>query len=97
MNLWIEDRDDYGEYSYCVYRLSAEGEILLIAGSSFEWGLRMEYQDVFFQAWMNRLTYYLEHSHLILSSQEGELRTEQVSETDVYNYETLNLKGRQIG
>ncbi|MDE6065108.1 MAG: hypothetical protein K2G20_11090, partial [Lachnospiraceae bacterium] len=97
MNLWIEDRDDYGAYSYCVYRLSAEGKILQIAGSSFDWGLRMEYQDVFFQAWMEPLTYYLEHSHLILSSQEGELRTEQVSEADVYNYETLNLKGRKIG
>lgn len=32
---------------------------------------------------------YLEESVLLLSSQDGELRTEQVSEADKYNYETL--------
>ena len=96
MNVWIEDRDDYGQYSYCVYRLSAEGEILQIAGSAFEWGLRTEYSDELFQEWVESLTYYLESSCLILSSQEGELRTEQVSEADKYNYETLNLKDRNL-
>ena len=97
MGLRIEDRGDSGKYSYCVYRLSADGVLWLIAGSSFEWEPGLEYRDVFFQAWMSRLTYYLEHSRRILSSQGGELRTEQVSEADVYNYETLNLKGRKIG
>lgn len=96
MNLYIEDRDDFGAYSYCVYRLSAEGEIMQIAGSSFDWGLRTKYSDELFREWMEPLTYYLEHSRLILSSQEGELRTEQVSEADKYNYETLNLQGRDL-
>ena len=96
MNVWIEDRDDYGQYSYCVYRLSAEGEIRQIAGSAFEWGLRTEYSDELFQEWAGSLTYYLENSRLILSSQEGEIRTEQVSEADKYNYETLSLKDRNL-
>lgn len=96
MNLHIEDRDDTGQYSYCVYRLSAEGEIRQIAGSSFEWGLGLKYSDELFAEWMEPLTYYLEHSHLILSSQDGEIRTERVSEADVYNYETLSLKDRDL-
>lgn len=96
MNVWIEDRDDYGQYSYCVYRLSAEGEIRQIAGSAFDWGLRTEYSDELFQEWVEPMTYYLEHSHLILSTQDGEIRTEQVSEADKYNYETLSLKDRNL-
>lgn len=31
----------------------------------------------------------LENSHLLLSTQEGELRTEPVSDADKYNYGTL--------
>ncbi|MDE6129390.1 MAG: hypothetical protein K2G16_09430, partial [Lachnospiraceae bacterium] len=97
MNLHIDDAGVFGvSYAYRVYRLSAEGEILQIAGSSFAWGAVFEYRDELFQEWVEPLEYYLEHSHLILSSQDGEIRTEQVSEADKYNYETLNLKDRNL-
>lgn len=96
MNVWIEDRDDYGDYSYCVYRLSAEGEILQTAGSGFCWGISYQYSDELFKEWVEPLTYYLEHSRLVLSTQEGEIRTEQIAEADKYNYETLNLKERNL-
>ena len=43
-----------------------------------------ENDDGYFQEWMGRLTLYLEHSHLLLSTQEGELRTEPVSEAERY-------------
>ena len=97
MDMHIYDDALFGvDYSYHVYRLSEEGEILQIAGSSFAWGSSWEYQDELFKEWVEPLTYYLEHSHLILSHQVGELRTEQVSEADKYNYETLNLKDRNL-
>lgn len=94
MGVHIEDRYDTGVYRYWVYRLSAEGEIRLIASSMFEWGLATEYRDDLLKEWVEPMTYYLEHSHLILSTQDGEIRTEQVSEADKYNYETLSLKDR---
>ncbi len=96
MNLYIDDVGFYGDYAYRVYRLSAKGEILQIAGSGFGWGESFAYQDELFREWVEPLEYYLEHSRLILSSQDGELRTEQVSEADKYNYETLNLKDRNL-
>lgn len=94
MGVHIEDRYDTGVYRYWVYRLSAEGETRLIASSLFEWGLATEYRDDLFKEWVEPMTYYLEHSYLILSTQDGEIRTEQVSEADKYNYETLSLKDR---
>lgn len=42
------------------------------------------------------MTAWLENCHLILSTQDGELRTEKVSEADRYNYETLSLKDREL-
>ena len=94
MNVYISDTGHWVDYAYRVYRLSAEGEILQIAGSVFGWGESFQYSDELFQEWVEPLEYYLEHSHLILSSQNGEIRTEQVSEADKYNYETLSLKDR---
>ncbi len=96
MGVHIEDRYDTGAYRYWVYRLSAEGEIRLIASSLFEWGLATEYRDDLLKEWVAPMTYYLEHSRLILSTQDGEIRTEQISEADKYNYETLSLKDRKL-
>lgn len=96
MGVHIEDRDDTGGYRYWVYRLSAEGETRLIASSMFEWGLATEYRDDLFKEWVEPMTYYLEHSRLILSTQDGEIRTEQISEADKYNYETLRLNDRNL-
>ena len=89
LTVHIEDRDTYGNYGYQVYRLGENGEIRQIAGSSFDFGDPYEYDDEMFHSWADGLSYYLEHSHLVLSSQEGEVRTERISEADKYNYETL--------
>lgn len=104
LKLCIEDRDDSGVYDYQVFRLSEIGQmykvpilgkklgtggILQIAGSEFQWGDNYLYDDELFKEWVSDLEYYLEHSFLILSSQNGEIRTEQVCELDKYNYETL--------
>ncbi len=94
LTVHIEDRDDYGEYGYQVYRLGENrlderGEIRQIAGSRFRFGGEVRYDDEMFRDWAEGLTYYLQNSHLVLSSQEGEIRTERVSEADKYNYGTL--------
>ncbi len=89
LTVHIEDRDTYGNYGYQVYRLGEAGEIRQIAGSSFEFGGAYRYDDEMFRSWANQLSDYLENSYLVLSSQEGEIRTERVSEADRYNYETL--------
>ena len=89
LTVHIENRDTYGEYGYQVYRLGETGEIRQIAGSSFTFGDYYRYDDEMFHAWADGLSYYLTNSRLILSSQEGEIRTETISEADKYNYETL--------
>ncbi len=89
MTLYIEDRDVYGAYSYQVFRLGEDGQILQITGSSFNFGSEYLYDDDIFRAWADDMSAYLSECVLLLSSQDGELRTEQASEADKYNYETL--------
>ncbi|MDE5597223.1 MAG: hypothetical protein K2J04_05270, partial [Lachnospiraceae bacterium] len=90
MTLHIENRVDFGEYDYYVFRLSKDGDVALIAGSSFYFDNRgIPYDDDLFAEWTKNLGRYLENSELILSTQDGGLRTEMVSEADKYTYETL--------
>jgi len=98
MNVYVEDRWNYGGYGYWVYRLDEKGSIKQIAGSRFDFELGSDllyYDDDLFKQWIDGMTAWLENSHLILSSQDGEIRTEKVSDADRYNYDTLNLKGRE--
>ena len=99
MNVYVEDRWDSGGYGYWVYRLDEQGGIRQIAGSLFEFHLDgdlLQYDDELFKEWADGMTAWLENCHLILSTQDGELRTEKVSEADRYNYETLSLKDREL-
>lgn len=103
LSVHIEDRDDYGEYWYQVYRLGETGTLQQIAGSDFVWRSDIRsYDDGLFHEWADRLERYLANSRLLLSTQEGELRTDNmsednmsedgVSEADKYNYETLRRR-----
>ncbi|MDE6748628.1 MAG: M56 family metallopeptidase [Lachnospiraceae bacterium] len=89
MTMHIEDRDNFGIYDYHVFRLADNGDMKLIAGSSFEWRDSISYDDELFCEWAEEMSGYLADSRLMLSTQEGELNTEHVSEADKYNYETL--------
>ena len=90
LEVHIEDREIYGGYGYGAFRLGENGERLYIADTYFEFhGGDIGYDDDLFHIWADKLEYYLQNSHLLLSTQEGEVRTEAVSETDKYNYETL--------
>lgn len=92
MVLHIEDRVDYGEYSYYVFRLSENGEIRQIAGSAFTFDDRsIPYDDALFREWTENLGAYMETCGLLLSTQDGVLRTEAEREEEAkrYTYETL--------
>lgn len=88
LTVYIEDRDDYGGYGYQVYEIGPAGMLMQRAGTIFEWG-GLVYDDSLFKEWVSGMEYYLRRSYLLLSSQEGEIRTEHISEADKYNYETL--------
>ncbi|MDE7045596.1 MAG: hypothetical protein K2O97_11415 [Acetatifactor sp.] len=47
--------------------------------------LSLQYDDEIFKEWADGMTSRPENCHLILSTQEGELRTEKVAEADKYN------------
>ena len=98
LNVYVEDRWDFGAYGYWVYRLDANGEVQMLEGSvfAFEFGpnSHLIYDDDMFKEWIAPMENHLADSHLLLSTQEGELNTEAMSELDKYNYETLNLKER---
>lgn len=92
LEVHIEDRDNYGGYGYGVFQLGKDGERLYIADTYFEfYDGEIGYDDDLFHIWADKLEYYLENSHLLLSTQEGEVRTEAISEADKYNYETLKV------
>lgn len=88
LTVYIEDRDTYGAYGYQVYEIGPAGMLMQRAGTIFEWG-GLQYDDDLFKEWVSGMEYYLERSYLLLSSQEGEIRTEHICESDKYNYETL--------
>lgn len=89
MTLSIEDRDTFSGYGYQVYEIGPMGMPMHRMGTRFEFGEPYIYNDELFKQWVRGLEYYLENSVLLLSTQEGELRTEKVSDLNRYNYETL--------
>lgn len=94
LTLHIEDRDTYGEYSYHVFRFTSDGTIEQIAGSLFGFGDLFLYNDDLFREWIEELTPYLKNSYLLLTTQDGKIRSEHVSEAEQYDYEHLNLNSR---
>lgn len=94
LKLHIEDRETYGEYSYQVFRFTADGTIEQIAGSVFGFGDLFLYNDELFREWIEELAPYLKSSYLLLSTQDGKIRSEHVSEVERYDYEHLNLNSR---
>ncbi|MBD5459684.1 MAG: hypothetical protein HDR26_01890, partial [Lachnospiraceae bacterium] len=93
MTVHIEDRGDFGNYGYHVFRLGQNGEILNIAGSAFSWGGNVVYDDDLFRQWVSGLEYYLANSVRVLTTQDAAVDVRQVSDADKYNYETLKRSG----
>lgn len=92
MNLYYEDRDSYGGYGFAVWRMDANGDVEFISNAGMDWGVEYKYNDEMFKEFMEEFTYYMSRSYLVLSTQGGEVRTENINEEDKYNYETLKRK-----
>lgn len=89
MNLHIEDREVYGGYDYQVFCFDKEGKIKQMAGSEFSFGEGYIYDDALFQKWAGEMNVYLQNSYLLLSSQDGFIRTDKVCEAGLYRYSDL--------
>ncbi len=92
MTLHLEDRYDFGNFSYRVFRLDNAGNVIDIASDSFDWD-RSSYDDDEFKEWADGLSKYLSQSYLLLSTEDNYVRTEQVCDKDLYCYETLRPVG----
>ena len=87
MNVHMEDRDTYGEYSYEVYRVVGKDEIQILAKDSFSFDIEGQTLDEEkkqeLQEFMDTLHLYLEQSKLLLSTQECELKAIGLSEEEL--------------
>ena len=91
----MENRDIYGEYSYYVYTLGSEnGTFLQSAGSSIAWEKDgpLVYDAVEMDIFLHMLGHYLADSHLLAGTEwkkDGTMgiRTEAVCDEDRFTYE----------
>ena len=87
MNVHMEDRDTYGEYSYEVYRVVGKDEIQILAKDSFSFDMEGQTLDEEkkqkLQEFMDTLHLYLEQSKLLLSTQQCELKAIGLSEEEL--------------
>lgn len=87
MNVYMEDRDTYGEYRYEVYRVVGKDEIQILAKDSFSFDIEGQTLDEEkkqeLQGFMDTLHLYLEQSKLLLSTQECELKYIGLSEEEL--------------
>ena len=84
INVHMDDRDTYGEYSYEVYRVLGENEIQILAKDSLSFDFERESVDSQkVMEFFDTLYLYLDRSQLLLSTQEGELRAAGLTEEDM--------------
>lgn len=89
LEVTLENRDTYGEYSFYVYSLGAEkGELMQIAGSRIEWNKN---GNVIYDAdemvmFFHELGHYLYNSHLLVGMEDQQIRVDSVCDEDHYTY-----------
>ena len=84
INVHMDERDTYGEYSYEVYRVVGENKIQILAKDSLSFNFEREAvnsQEV--MKFFDTLYLYLERSQLLLTTQEGELRAIGLTEENM--------------
>lgn len=89
LELNLENRDTYGEYSFYVYSLGAEGGTLMqTAGSRIEWVQdgSLIYDPDEMLMFFHELGHYLYNSHLLVGMEDQKIRTDPVCDVDRYTY-----------
>lgn len=91
LSLHWEDRGTFGISGYYAYRFGEDGELKQLAGSRYEWEEEgsLLYDENLVSRWVGELIPYLQNSVLLLSTQDGEIRTDRVSEAEKYSFENL--------
>ncbi len=91
MRVYMEDRDTYGSYIYEVFCLYANGAILQIAGSEFEFNTeKYSFPKKAFRKWVKNMDYYFKTTRFLTGRYEGNIITdESVVEKDKYHYKFL--------
>lgn len=87
MTVHLENRYDFGDYRFKVFRLDEQGNVILLDAGEYSWN--GDKKDGDYDAFTEKLQQYLRDSYLLLSTQEGELNTEHVSEAEKYTAEKL--------
>ena len=85
----LENRDTYGEYSFYVYSLIAEnGTYTQTAGSRIEWNKNSSliYDPEEMLKFFHELGHYLYNSHLLVGMEDLKIRTDPVCDEDHYTY-----------
>lgn len=85
----LENRDTYGEYSFYVYSLIAEnGTFTQTAGSRIEWNKNSSliYDPEEMLKFFHELGHYLYNSHLLVGMEDLKIRTDPVCDEDHYTY-----------
>ena len=84
INVHMDDRDTYGEYSYEVYRVVGKNKIQILAKDSFSYDFEKEAVDSEkVMKFFDTLYLYLERSRLLLTTQGGELRAMGLTEENM--------------
>lgn len=89
LELNLENRDTYGEYSFYVYSLGAEGGTQMqTAGSKIEWDQNgsLIYEPDEMMMFFHELGHYLYNSHLLVGMEDQKIRTDPVCDVDHYTY-----------
>lgn len=93
LELQIDSRHTYGGYSYYVYSLEQQLGVwdapILFSGASYSYGTIEELENGNYAMWADAMNPYLENATLLLSTQDGVIRTEPVNEYEKYNKEAL--------
>lgn len=89
MDVYMEDRDTYGEYRYVVYRIVNEGVLQILTEDVFSFDGRDEERETELVSFMNELFRYMDGSELLLSSQEGEIRALGLTEKENLTFESV--------
>lgn len=88
LTLHIEDRGTFGEFDYQVFRLDTAGNPVVKDADTYIWESE-ESAEGNLDTFSENLQQYLQESYLLLSTQEGELHTEHVSEAEKYRPDAL--------
>lgn len=94
LQLYYENRDTYGSMAYHAFTLDGYGYVSTISGAQFDFE-KDSFNEEAFNLWAEKMNLYLKDTHLLLSTQDGEVRTRPVSDYELYEKSALLKRIKQ--